>query len=72
MYGTRDVVPDCAVGSDLVVVSAPSLQLFAGVGKAHEPMRVQTFRPQPAVEGLDEAVVGELPGREKSSVKPFA
>ena len=58
----RDVVPDRAVWSDLVVVSAPMLQLFAGVGKAHEPMRVQAFCPKLAVEGFDEAVVSRLSG----------
>lgn len=29
----RDVVPDGAVGPDLVVVPTPSIQLFAGIGK---------------------------------------
>lgn len=32
------------MGSNLVAVSAPILQLFAGIGKAHEPVRVQAFR----------------------------
>ena len=51
MHGNRDVVSDRAVGSVLVVVPAPILQLFAGVGKAHEPMAVQTLRPELAVVG---------------------
>ena len=55
-----DVVSDRAVGSVFVLVSAPSLQLFAGVGKAHEPMGVQAFGPELAVELLDETVVGRL------------
>jgi hypothetical protein len=29
------------VRSDLVVVSTPIFQFFPGVGKAHEPVRVQ-------------------------------
>ncbi len=60
MYGNRDVVSDRAVGSVFVVVSAPSLQLFAGVCKAHEPMGVQALRAQLAVERFDEAVVCRL------------
>jgi hypothetical protein len=60
MQGDRDVVSDCAVGSDLVVVSTPSIQFFAGIGKAHEPVHVQAFRPELAVERLDEAVVRGL------------
>jgi hypothetical protein len=39
-----------------VVVLAPILQLFAGVGKGQEPMRVQTLRPEATVERLDESV----------------
>ena len=62
MQGNRDVVADCAVGSIVVVVSAPILQLFAGVRKAHEPVRVQAFRPEFRIERLDEPVVGGLSG----------
>ena len=58
----RDIVPDGAVRPDLVVVSAPSIQLFAAVGKAHEPVGVQAFRPEFRIERLDEAVVGRLSG----------
>src|SRR6056297_2365588 len=57
MHGNRDVVADRAVGSVLVVVSTPILQLFSGIRKAHEPMCVQAFRAELAVEGLDEAIV---------------
>ena len=46
--------------SVLIVVFAPSLQLFAGVGKAHEPMGVQAFRAQLTIERLDEAVIRGL------------
>ena len=35
----------------------PSLHLFGGVGKAHEPVAVQAFRPEPAIERFDEGVV---------------
>ena len=50
MHGDRDVVSDRAVRSVFVVVSTPIFQLFAGVGKAHEPVGVQAFRPELAVE----------------------
>jgi len=56
----RDVVTDRAMRSNLVVVSAPMLQLFADVGKTHERMCVQEFCPKLAVESLDEAVVSRL------------
>lgn len=58
----RDLVPDRAVWAMLVVVSAPSLHLFGRVFKAHEPVAVQAFRPEPAIERLDESVVGWLAG----------
>ena len=47
---------------DLVVVSAPSLQLFRRVCKRQEPVGVQTLGPEAAVEGLDEGIVGRLAG----------
>ena len=62
MQVDRHIVTDRAVRADLVVVPAPSLQLFAGIRKIHEPVGVQTFRPQLAVERFDEAVVGRLAG----------
>jgi len=60
MHVDRDVVSDRAVGLDLAVVSAPTVQLFAGAGKRHRPVRVQTFGPEVSVESLDEPVVGGL------------
>lgn len=47
---------------NLVVVSTPILQLHPGVVKAHEPVRVQTFRAELAVKRFNEAVVGRLAG----------
>ena len=41
---------------DLVVVSRPMLHFLPCVVKAQEPMRVQTFASEFAVEGFDEAV----------------
>jgi hypothetical protein len=48
------------MGPFLVVVITPILQLFLGVGKAQEPVSVQTFRSQATVECFDEGVVGGL------------
>jgi hypothetical protein len=44
----------------LIVFSTPSLQLFGCIFKAHEPVRVQALRPEPAIERLDEGVVGRF------------
>ncbi len=57
MQADRHVVTDRAVRTDLVVVSAPSLQLFARIRKVHEPVGVQALRSELAVKGLDEAIV---------------
>ena len=53
------------MGSVFVVVFAPSLQLFAGGAKSHEPMSVQALRVQLAVERFDEAVIGRFNGPEE-------
>ena len=42
---------------DLVVVSAVSLQLFLRIRKGQEPVSVQTFSAELAVEALDERVI---------------
>ena len=62
MQQNRGYLSDSAVGSVLVVVPAPILQLLPGVFKAHEPMGVQAFRPQIAVERFDKGIVGRLSG----------
>ena len=48
------------MGTFLVIVLAPILQFFLRVCKAQEPMRVQTFGSESAVERFDEGVVGGL------------
>ncbi len=53
---------DCAVRSLLIVVSAPSLQLFGRVCKRQEPVGVQTLRPQSTVKGFDIRIVSRLAG----------
>ena len=45
---------------DFVVVSTPILHFLPCVVKAQEPMGVQAFTSELAVEGFDEAVVGRL------------
>ena len=60
MQGDRDVVSDRRVRTFLIVVSTPSLQLFSGIRKGQEPVGVQAFGPELAVERLDEAVVGRF------------
>ena len=54
----RRLLADCAVWALLVVVLTPILQFFLRVDKAHEPMGIQTFRSEAAVERLDECIVG--------------
>lgn len=50
------------MGPDLVVVSAPSLQLFSRIRKREEPAGVQALGAEAAVEGFDEGVVRGLAG----------
>jgi hypothetical protein len=75
MQQNRRYLSDSAVESVLVVVPPPILQLLPGVFKAHEPVGVQAFRPQLAVERFDEGIVGRLSGptevqRDAMGVRP--
>lgn len=45
---------------NLIVVSTPILHLFAGIRKGQEPVLVQAFGSEAAVERLDEGVVGRF------------
>ena len=58
----RRLVADRAMGAFFVIVLAPILYLFLGVGKAKEPVGVETFLTEASVERLDECVVGGLAG----------
>ena len=60
MYGDRDVVSDRAVRTVSLVMSTAILQLFTRICKTLEPMPVQAFRPELAVERLDRAFVRGL------------
>ena len=44
----------------LVVVSTPSLAFSLRIVEAHEPVRIQAFRPELAIEGFNEGIVGWL------------
>jgi len=48
------------VRSGLVEVRPPRLDLAPGVVQRQEPVRVQAFVAQPAIEAFDEGVVGRL------------
>src|SRR5262249_39768278 len=48
------------MGSLLIVVSTPSLAFSPRIVEAHEPMHVQTFPSEIAIERLDEGIVSGL------------
>lgn len=50
------------MGPFRVVVVAPIFHLFPGIRKAEEPVRVETFRPEAAVECFDVGIVRRLSG----------
>ena len=56
----RRLVADRAMGAFFVIVLAPILYLFLGVGKAKEPVGVETFLPEASVERLVKALSGGL------------
>ena len=64
-------VSDRAVWSLGVVFDPPKLDDPASLCHRDEPMLVQALIAELAIEGFDEAVVGRLAGREKSSTTPF-
>ena len=59
------------MGANFIVVSTPFLHLGAGVVKVHEPMCVQAFGPELAVEGPDEGIVSELAGSAEVRITPL-
>jgi hypothetical protein len=60
MQQNRGYLADPAMGYVLVVVPAPMLQFFRGICKAHEPVGIQAFGPELAVERFDKGIVGRL------------
>jgi site-specific DNA recombinase len=73
------LVPNRHMRAFLAVISAPSLQLFHRGRKGQEPVSVQTFGPEPPVQGFNASVVGEariveiaLNGRDTSASAKIA
>ena len=58
----RRIVADRAVWPNFIVVSTPSLHPSTGIFKAHEPMGVQAFRSELAVEAFNERIVRRFAG----------
>src|SRR5450432_856900 len=56
----RRFVANGTVGTHLVVVSTPSLAFCTGLVEADEPICIQTFGAEFAVEGFDEGIVGRF------------
>ena len=54
-----------------VVVDPPGFDDPAGLGQAGEQMLVEAFVAQPAIEGLDEAVLRWLAGRDVQGFGPY-
>ena len=49
------------MGAFLVVVFMPIFQFFLAVRKSREPVRVEAFDSEPAIEGFHDGFVGRLP-----------
>ena len=60
MKRRRYSVVDRAVRSNFVVVSTPSLAFSLRFVEAQEPVGVQTFNPELAVEAFDVGIVGRF------------
>ena len=56
------LLPMALWGWTLVIVLTPIFYFSPGIIKAHEPVGVQAFAAELAVEGLDGGVVGRLSG----------
>ena len=58
----RGLVAERAVGPLLIVVLPPRLHDLAGIAEAEEPVLVEAFVAQPAVEALAVGVLDRLAG----------
>lgn len=65
MKPCRHLVADRTVRADHVVVSTPILAFFSRFVEAHEPVDVQAFGSELAIQGFDEGVVGWFSGTAK-------
>jgi len=70
----RSRIAKSAVGPFFVVIPSPSFNLGPGIIQAQEPVLIEAFLPEPAVEGLDISVVRRLPrsGKVQSDVIPVS
>jgi hypothetical protein len=59
------VVVEGAVGTDFVVVAPPGFNLCSCVRQVEEPVLVQAFVPELAVEAFDEGVLDGLAGSDE-------
>lgn len=66
----RSRVAESTVRTFFVVVPPPSFDLVPRIIQAEEPMLVEAFLPEPAVEGLDIGVVRRLPGMTSAPSNP--
>lgn len=55
--GSRGLLADCPVWPLIVVVPAPTLQLFPRVFMAHEPVLIEALRAEASVERFNERIV---------------
>lgn len=70
IFGRRQIA-ECTVWTDVVVIVLPSRQDGADLGKRGEQRLVEEFVAQPAVETLDEGVLGRLAGRDLVPLDPY-
>ena len=67
----RGLVPDGAARASLIAVPTPFLHFCSGFIKADEPVSVQAFGPELAIDSFMKALSVGLPGREKSHITLF-
>jgi hypothetical protein len=60
------------VGTDLVVVLAPALDLNASVGQGLKPVGAQAFVPEAAVEALDVGILHRFARSNEDEFNPAA
>ena len=56
----------------MVIVLPPHFDLLPGILQAQEPMLVEAFEPEAAVEGLDEGIISGLSRSGEVQLHPFA
>jgi hypothetical protein len=56
------LISERAVGSNLIVIDSPILDLPPSIIEVREPVLVETFFPDTAVEALQKRILSRLPG----------